>query len=78
MMAAGTRLCFCTGFRESRVPSTRASNICMGKGFVVYMVSENRCQGPLSGKLLQISTDVIDAHIHCQILGVSLVRAGLF
>ena len=38
-------------------------------------LSENWCQGPMSDKLLQISTDVVDTHVHCKILSLSLVRA---
>lgn len=78
MITAGTRLCLCAGFTEARVPSAEASNTCMGKGFVVHTVSENQRQGPMSDKFLQISTNVLDAHVHCKISSVSLVRAVFF
>lgn len=78
MTTAGTRLCLCTDFTASRVPSAKASNIFMGKGFVVHMVSENWRQVPVSEKLLQISKDLVDSHVHCNVLSLSLVRAVLF
>lgn len=52
--------------------------MCMDKGFVVHTVSENWCQGLMSDRLLKISTNVVDIHVHSKILALSLVRAVPF
>lgn len=63
---------------ESRVPSARVSNTCMGEGFVADVMIENRYQSPISDKLLQIGTDVVGTHVCCKVLSLCFGRAVFF